>query len=285
MLDIEERIRIEEGLDGHRQEVGEVVEQRFREGKIDIFKSRWREVAECLLGRITSLYMTMTEGPVLWTGTSAPLILRPMIEIVINMAYIAKDPVPRSMAYIEYGLGTAKAMAAKYETVEIQAQDEGLKGLLKGAVQTEKEFIEAEKAIWAVDVNMGDWDGSNVRKRAQETEYDQLYEYTWNSFSACVHSTWQHVGRYNGTRCKNPLHRGHLRGRISGWPTEWSFDYLWRAAKYLDLGLDVYDNAFDVSCGRESVRNMCAGWVEREKRRTRRENGEGEATPGANSAE
>ena len=269
MLAIEERIRLEEGLDTHRQEVGDSVENRLQGGQREIFESRWREVAECLLARNTSLYMAMTMSPTLWTGTTAPLILRPMIEVAINIAYIAKEPVERSKTYIEHGLGTAKALAEKYDTASLQNEDQDWKDLFGKAVEEWKKFIECEKELWAVNVNMGDWDKSSTRQRALEIGLKDLYGHAWAAFSGCVHSTWQHVGRYNGTRCVNPLHRGHIRGRISGWADEWSFDYLFRAAKYLDMTLNVYDEALSVRDEHKSVRELCINWAEREKRRMR----------------
>lgn len=216
MLSIEERIQLEEGLDAHRQEVGDIVENRLHGGKMEIFESRWREVAECLLARNASLYMAMTQSPTLWTGTTAPAILRPMIEVAINIAYIAKKPVERSEVYIDHGLRKAKVLAEKFDTTSLKIKDQYWQGTFRKAAEEWKKFIEYEKELWAVSVNIGDWDRSNMRQRALEIDRKELYEIVWKIFSGCVHSTWQYVGKYSGIRCMNPLHRGHLRGRISG---------------------------------------------------------------------
>ena len=257
MHDIEERIRVENILDEHRQEVGEMVETRLAGGRKEIFGTRWREVAECFLARNTSLYFTMTMSPILWTGTAAPLLLRTMIDVMINMRYIAQDPVKRAQDYIDHGLSEALNVAAKFEEESFESEDEMFKSLFEKAAKHTQAFVEAERAVATVDVRRGDWAKNNARTRAKEIGLDKLYDVPWAMFSGCIHSNWHHIGRYNGKRCINPLHRGHIVGHIGGGSEEWSWDYLYRAAKYLDMTVETHEEAFGISEQRISVREAC----------------------------
>ena len=273
MLDVAQEAGIAQQLDRHREQVLRIVQYRLAKGSKPIFRSRWREVAECLLARNASLYDTMAMNPLLLTVTVAPMVLRAMIEVLINISYIAKKPKERSIAYMEHGLGSAILWASKAE--EASEEEEGMKELLEEQITELMRFVEWERARWAVDVNLGDWAGNNVRKRAKEGGLNSLYRHAWGAFSDAVHSTWTHVGRINGVRCRNPLHRGHLRGRITQATEGWHPDFLYRAAKYLDMTLDVYDRAFRLKPRLPRVQELCPalpGEVEEmERRRIKRE--------------
>jgi hypothetical protein len=67
-------------------------------------------------------------------------------------------------------------------------------------------------------------------------------------FSASVHSTWHHIGRYNLSPCANPLHRAHHIPI----DTDIFIDtyYLYLSAKYLDETLRLFDDVIKPSCKR-----------------------------------
>jgi hypothetical protein len=49
----------------------------------------------------------------------------------------------------------------------------------------------------------------SVRDMAIEVGEKQFYDLVFTQFSAAVHSTWQHIWRFNLLPCRNPLHMGH----------------------------------------------------------------------------
>ena len=247
----EEQRRCEAVLDEHREVVGRMVDDHLARGTRGA--GRWREVAECLLARNASIYMELATSPTLWRGTVAPMLLRPMIEVNINLKYIAMDPVERAEKFIAYGLSQGKMFSENFAKEEEEGHEGVWEVLFKEATRIWEEFVEEERKLEDVKVKWGDWEGGNTRKRAQEAGMAGVYRHGWNMFSPCIHGTWQFVGRFNGFRTSPG---GRLKGRITAGEGEWTPHYLYVGAKYLDASIETFDEAFHISIPRVEVQWM-----------------------------
>ena len=168
-----------------------------------------------------------------------------MADTFINLAWLLLEPKVRSLKYISFGLGQAKlelehrrAEIGKRELTSEQAilLDEG------------ERWIDTQRANFLQDVDLGKWSGLSVRQMAEEAGCLHFYNLVYTPFSACAHSMWHHVARYNLIKYANPLHRYHRR------PVSPALDpdihYFYRAAKYWAKSLDTFDQCtgIHVSC-------------------------------------
>ena len=81
-------------------------------------------------------------------------------------------------------------------------------------------WINSQHLIFLTDVNVGSWTGISTRKMAEEAGCLDFYNYVYTPFSACTHSMWHHVGRYNLKECQNPLHQFHAIPHIPDLPID-----------------------------------------------------------------
>lgn len=190
------------------------------------------------LSRQTNLARTMAENPNLWTGHVAPLILRSMIDCLISLRWILKDPTPRSQEFIQYGLGQAKlGVHHLQEKFEKTPNDE----VIPRMIEMKAEWINSQFWHPFIDVNLGSWSGKSTRQMAKEAEDEDLYNFSFTPFSACVHNTWEHISVWDAVECANALHKRHLVPSYLDMGLE--PDFLFHAAKYLTLTFDSFDEA------------------------------------------
>lgn len=95
-----------------------------------------------------------------------------------------------------------------------------------------------------VEVNLGSWSGSSVRKMCIDIDDEDFYHFSFTPFSSCVHNNWHHINLYNSWPCVNALHKGHLIPNILERPID--FDFLFRSAKYATMSLMAYDKALGI---------------------------------------
>ncbi len=128
---------------------------------------------------------------------------RTLTEVVINITYLTKmndDELWNNFYF--HGQGEAKKIFLKY-----------MRGRSKPA------FIELTD-IWLIanegrymdflDINLGDWDDANLRKRATEVKLKNFYDTYYDWPSNYTHGTWAAIRREVYTPCQNPLHKYHL---------------------------------------------------------------------------
>ncbi|HLH49832.1 MAG TPA: DUF5677 domain-containing protein, partial [Roseiarcus sp.] len=106
-------------------------------------------------------------------------------------------------------------------------------------------WIERQRACFLQDVDLGKWSGLSVRQMADEADCLDFYNFVYTPFSACAHSMWHHIARYNLMACDNPLHRYHRRPKSLA--LELDLNYLLLAAKYLDKTLVAFDRQFGIT--------------------------------------
>lgn len=208
------------------------------------------EVIGGLLARQATLAKEIAGAPSLWNGHSAPVLLRAMADVHINLAWLILDPPTRCLKYIAFGLGQAK-LELEHRRAEIGTRtptpDEA------AMLDAREAWINLQRATFLQDVDLGKWSGLSVRQIADEAGCLDFYHYVYTPFSGAAHSMWHHVAPYNLRTCGNPLHRYH---RVPESPMlEPDVQYLLLAAKYWDKSLGVFDAQFGVVGRQPSARD------------------------------
>jgi hypothetical protein len=210
-----------------------------------------------LMARQATLTTALARNLGIWNGHVSPLILRSMVEVVIMFRWILKDPKQRSQEYIGYGLGQAKLSISHLEKKAQDGPDEEAPLRMAGY---KHDWIDSQRLMPFVEVNLGSWSGTSVRKMAIESGDEDLYNFAFTPFSACVHSQWDHVHIFNTSRCENPLHKWHRVPSIND--DGFSSDYVYRSAKYLDLTLASFDDAAGVKRSDSTLRDFVTDKIE-----------------------
>lgn len=139
---------------------------------------------------------------------SARATLRTIAECYITLAYLAeKDDPGIWQSYRVYGVGQAKLAFLKL--------DESINEPSYVDVQTLEQL--ANEDMWQefLNIDLGHWDNTNLRKMSKEAGvkdiYDQFYDWT----STFAHGHWGAIRDTVFETCINPLHRLHRIPRQS----------------------------------------------------------------------
>lgn len=197
------------------------------------------EVIGGMLARQATLAKDVARAPALWTGHSAPILLRAMADAYINIAWLLLDPVERCRKFILFGLGQAK-LELEHRRAQVGAREPTSEET--AMLEAGQRWIDGQRIGWLLDVDLGKWSSLSVRQMAEEAGCIDFYNYVYTPFSACAHSMWHHVARYDLVRCGNPLHRHHRRP-VSEAATP-DVHYLTLAAKYWSKTLDTFDRTY-----------------------------------------
>ncbi|WP_298329018.1 DUF5677 domain-containing protein [Asticcacaulis sp.] len=197
------------------------------------------EVIGGMLARQATLTKDIAHAPSLWTGHSAPILLRAMADAYINISWLLLDPVERCSKFILFGLGQAK-LELEHRRTQIGTREPTAPeaAILEAAEQ----WIDRQRINWLLDVDLGKWSSLTVRQMAEEAGCIDFYNYVYMPFSACAHSMWHHVARYDLVECNNPLHRHHRRPISEARAPD--INYWTLAAKYWSKTLGTFDKAF-----------------------------------------
>lgn len=197
------------------------------------------EVIGGMLARQATITKDIAHAPSLWTGHSAPILLRAIADVYINISWLLLDPAERCSKFILFGLGQAKLelehRRAQIGTREPSAQEQAI-------LDASEQWIDRQRINWLLDVDLGKWSSLTVRQMAEEAGCLDFYNYVYMPFSACAHSMWHHIARYNLLECKNPLHRYHRRPISEARDPD--IHYLMLAAKYWSKTISAFDTAF-----------------------------------------
>ena len=134
---------------------------------------------------------------------SGRLLVRTITEVRINLAYLAhKDDKDMWARFRSYGSGQAKLALLKYEEIKSDQP-------ILVCIETLKALANEDFFQEFVNIDLGSWSGSDLRKMAEECgakgDYDRFYGWT----SAFVHGQWAAARDAVFCTCLNPLHRAH----------------------------------------------------------------------------
>lgn len=197
------------------------------------------EVVTALLCRQATLVMEMASSPGMWTPHTAPILLRAIADVFINLAWILKDPCPRARLYVEDGQGAIKLQIAHQKRALEAATNANDAEELRQMIEAWSGWLEEQRFEALVEVNLGSWSGLNTRKMAEEAGFIDFYNYVYQPFSGVSHSNWAHVSMFNTIRCQNPAHRWHRGAAIIAGPIDLNWLYL--ASKYLSKTFGHFD--------------------------------------------
>jgi hypothetical protein len=237
------------------QQARRELKERWKKWAIDLSRSEIHEVVGALLARQVTLARQMAECPPIWNGHIAPIVLRTMADVYISLAWILEDPLERSRKFVLYGLGQAKL---QLEHRRAQIGDREPTAQERVELEASEAWISSQRFAFLTEVNVGSWSGIQPRKMAEDGGCIDFYNYVYNPFSACVHSMWHHVARYNLRQCANPLHQYHRVPEDPGLPID--LPYLVLAAKYLDKTFHAFDEKLCVQVDVPSAyEQLCKG--------------------------
>ena len=231
------------------------LKDRWKKWIIDLSQSELHEVIGALLARQVTLARQMAECPPIWNGHIAPIILRAMADVYISLAWVLKDPIDRSRRFVLYGLGQAKL---QLEHRKAQIGDTEPTPEEKMLIEESEAWINSQRFTFLTEVNVGSWSGIPTRQMAEEADCIDFYNYVYNPFSACTHSMWHHIARYNLRQCANPLHQYHQVPEDPELPMDPYYLYL--AAKYLQKTFFAFDEKFSLKVNVLSAfEQLCKG--------------------------
>jgi hypothetical protein len=217
---------------------------RFNKIPKDLYNKATYEVIFALVARQASLAKRVSRNPDIWDYHIGPLILRSLVDNYINIAWIIKDPENRAIKFVKHGLGQEKLNIEHYK---INLEKDSLVGKI---IDANKEWIETQRYYFLTEVNVGSWSGLSTREMAEQADCIDLYNYAYTPFSACTHSTWNHVGRFNINVSDNPLHKYSFVP--SDIEFEYCFDVLINSAKYITKVFDLIDNHYNLKINLEN---------------------------------
>ena len=226
----------------YRNAVRADLRARLAAWPLDLNEIEVFEVVTALLCRQATLTMEMASSPGTWTPHVAPILLRAMADVFINLAWILKDPRPRARLYVEDGQGAIKLQIAHQKRAVETATDTNDADRLRGMIELWSDWLSAQRIEAFVEVNLGSWSGLNTRKMAEEAGFLDFYNYVYQPFSSAVHSNWAHVSMFNTVHCQNPAHRWHSGAAIAPAPIDLNWLYL--ASKYLSKTLAHFDEVY-----------------------------------------
>lgn len=137
------------------------------------------------------------------TRITGRLVLRTMVEICITLRYLCRQGTDDLwQSYRVYGSGQAKLTFLK-------AQE--LQGDLPSFIDENALYEIANEDTWQeyLDIDVGHWATSNLRKLALASESKHLYDKYYDWTSTVAHGHWGAVRDSNLVTCHNPLHRLH----------------------------------------------------------------------------
>lgn len=224
---------------GFRNIAKEQLSNRFKLWQPNLAEVEQHEVISALLARQVTIAIEFANAPTIWTPNTAPIILRSMADLFLTMSWICGDPIRRSKEFLEYGLGAIKLDIAHREKKLKEDLDSESKKAIQEMIDMGKCWLSAQRMEQFIEVNLGNWAGSNTRRMAEETDNLEFYNYVYQPFSNNAHSSWSHIGQFNAVFCNNPSHLPHWMGAIAEFEPE--PNWLFLCAKYLDKTFNKFD--------------------------------------------
>ncbi|MCY4624221.1 MAG: DUF5677 domain-containing protein [Chloroflexi bacterium] len=215
------------------------------------------EVIGGLLARQATLASEFAQNPGVWNPHSAPLFFRSMVDNLITLAWILKEPEERTKQFVLYGLGQENLLL---EHRKASLQEEGQDPDEDTTVKDWERQLNSERYTFLTEVNVGSL-GPSSREMAEETELLELHRMDYAHWSGTTHNMWQHIVRFNLRQCENPLH-GYHRIPLYPYPIPMP-ELLLRAAEYFDQSIDIFDKATKLEVGDLSANEVLEQEFER----------------------
>ena len=260
--DDDEGLEIWPVIENFCTDVDHELKARLEAWPTDFAHIQVHEVIGGMLARQATLAKDLARAPTLWTGHSAPILLRAMADAHINISWLLLDPVDRCRKFVLFGLGQAK-LELEHRRAQIGARDPTPQEA--AMLEACERWIDEQRIDALLDVDLGKWSSLSVRQMAEEADCIDYYNYVYTPFSACVHSMWHHIARYDLRKCGNPLHRYHRRPTseasrpdihyltLAAKDSEQDAEYLRSGERGRDPRSSCYETLIDAVAGRRTV--------------------------------
>jgi hypothetical protein len=211
---------------------------------ISIDNLETQPVILALLARQATLAIDIVSNPGTWTANVAPILLRAVADVHITLEWLLGDPAERVPAYVQSGLGDIKLEIAHREA-EMKKSVDSADDAHRSYIEALQKWLNYQKLAPLVEVNLGSWSGKTTRAMADEAGCLDFYNYVFQPFSAAVHSSWAHIGRFNVVPCETSIHAKHFLPIIRKLDAD--PHWCWLAAKYYRKSLSLVDKFLNLS--------------------------------------
>ena len=203
-----------------------------------------QEVLGGILARQATLATELATNPNILNNHVAPLLLRPMVESCINVAWIMKSREERSKMFVDYGLGQENLLLEQWKA---DLREAGEDPDDDSHVREWEQWINTQRYTFLTEVNVGSWAGLSLRDMAEEVGLINLHRNDYALWSGATHNMWHHIARINLQPCMNSLHGFHRIPEISR--PAFDLSYLQKATEYVDLTVELLDEGLGVNVG------------------------------------
>ena len=170
----EEGIELGPIIEGYCTNVDRELAARLEGWPLDFAQLHVHEVVGGMLARQATLAKDIAWSPALWTGNSAPILLRAMADVYINIAWLILDPNERCRKFILFGLGQAK-LELEHRRAQIGTREPTQEE--QAMLEFGERWIDRQRIGWLLDVDLGKWSSLSVRQMAEEAGCIDFYNY------------------------------------------------------------------------------------------------------------
>lgn len=227
------------------------LEARWNSWDIDSNEVERHEVTAAMVARQISLAKSFANNPQVWNFDLGPLIMRAMIENIINLKWIVKDPLVRARKFIEWGIGNEKLQIEKRIR---EIEESGGNPLEDESIESNRAWIDFHRYTFLTEVNLGSWSGKSVRQMAIEADCKDFYDLVYDPFSNNSHSSWNHIGKFNVNMSDNPLHKFLRLPYVD--PGQIDSFYAILSMKYLSMIFDTFEEKFFPNIEEDSILDL-----------------------------
>ena len=226
-------------VDAYCNTVEKGLYERWDKLPIELYDSETYEAIGGLLARQTTLSIQFMTAPSIWNAHMAPIIMRCMMDALITIQWILRDPSARAKKYVLYGLGQQKLYIENMKAREDHDAPE-----IAASIDSEAAWLNSQRRDFLTEVNVGRWPDLSTRDMAKDCGLDVLYKFAYTPFSGVAHNMWHHISRFNLKFCRNPLHNFHKVPTIAPCPIE--LEYAVQSAQHLDESFCAVDEAYSL---------------------------------------
>lgn len=176
-----------------------------------------------LLGRLASLMEYSVGVPHAWNAYIAPIVLRSLAEIMLSIMWISGDIVQRTRQFIHASVVQGRNDLERFEESIRKRSFSSDAGMMRDFM---KSRIESHEQLLSWNTNQDRV--PHLRIMAKNADCMNFYNIEISEWSACVHSSWHHVGLHNLKYCDDPLYSLHRVPMVA--PLECDIRYLRSAA-------------------------------------------------------
>jgi hypothetical protein len=224
------------------------LEKRWNNWAINPQEIEINEVIGAIIARQITLVKSFADNPQLWNNDLAPLFLRTMTENYITLHWILKEPLDRVRKFIAYGIGNEKLQIEKRKAI---LEEKGEGNNHTDMIENQMQWINFHRYTFLTIVDIGSWSGISTRQMAIDSGCKEFYDLVYDPFSNCVHSSWNHIGKYNVKISKNPLHKFLRLPHVN--PGEIDSFYAELSVKYLSMVFNSFEEKYFPEIEEKSV--------------------------------